>query len=101
MVVFIVKSMSESASWVKEKTTEGKCLPQEAGSPASSGGPSFLTITGETCRPLKNHLRGFHTVKPESVSALCFTPAHTEGFKQLIYSLWDFVKHLKPFLYIP
>ena len=45
---FIVKCMSESASWVKEKTTEGKSSPREADSPASSGGPSFLTITGET-----------------------------------------------------
>lgn len=40
--------MSESASWVKEKTTEGKSSPREADSPANSGGPSFLTITGET-----------------------------------------------------
>lgn len=44
--------MSESASWVKGKTTEGKSSPQEAGSPASSGGPSFLTITGETRPPM-------------------------------------------------
>lgn len=56
---FIIKSMSESASWVKERTTEGKSLPQEAGSPVSSGGPSFLMITGEKLKGvlvLKNHV---------------------------------------------
>lgn len=33
--------------WVKGKTIEAKCPPQEADSPANSGGPNFLTITGE------------------------------------------------------
>ncbi|TNM88767.1 hypothetical protein fugu_005021 [Takifugu bimaculatus] len=41
------QSMSESASWVKGKTTGGKFPPRGAGSPASSGGPSFPMITGE------------------------------------------------------
>lgn len=51
--------MSESASWVKERTTEGKSLPQEVGSPVSSGGPSFLMITGKKLKGilvLKNYV---------------------------------------------
>ena len=48
LLFFIMQSMSESASWVKEKTTEGKSSPREVGSNANSGGPSSLTITGET-----------------------------------------------------
>lgn len=59
LFAFLLKSTSGSASWVKEKTTEGKSSPQKADSPANSGGPSFLTITGETYLPL---MRAFHTV---------------------------------------
>lgn len=47
-VVLNVQSTSESASWVKGKTTGAKFPPRGAGSPASSGGPSFPMITGET-----------------------------------------------------
>lgn len=45
--LFWLQSMSDSALWVKEKTTEGRSSPQKVDSLVSSGGQSFLMITGK------------------------------------------------------